>query len=134
MPGGDRTGPAGMGPMTGRQAGNCVGNNVPGGASGGGFGRRGGMGRGGGGGGGGGGRGQRNMYNATGMTGWQRAAEANAQVEPPATPPAAAKDGSSQQEIEILKAQLANTEGVMHDMKQRLDSLEAEKVVEKTQE
>ena len=30
MPGGDRTGPQGMGPMTGRGAGICVGNNVPG--------------------------------------------------------------------------------------------------------
>ncbi|MFC1509244.1 DUF5320 domain-containing protein [Candidatus Omnitrophota bacterium] len=30
MPGGDRTGPQGMGPMTGRSAGYCTGNNVPG--------------------------------------------------------------------------------------------------------
>ncbi len=30
MPGGDRTGPMGMGPMTGRAAGFCAGNNVPG--------------------------------------------------------------------------------------------------------
>jgi len=30
MPGGDRTGPAGMGPMTGRAAGYCAGYNVPG--------------------------------------------------------------------------------------------------------
>jgi len=30
MPGGDRTGPAGMGPMTGRRAGYCVGNAGPG--------------------------------------------------------------------------------------------------------
>ena len=30
MPGGDRTGPGGMGPMTGRGAGYCAGNNVPG--------------------------------------------------------------------------------------------------------
>jgi len=29
MPGGDRTGPAGMGPMTGRRAGYCVGNAGP---------------------------------------------------------------------------------------------------------
>ncbi|MFO7937538.1 MAG: DUF5320 domain-containing protein [Kiritimatiellia bacterium] len=47
MPGGDRTGPAGAGPMTGRSAGFCAGNSVPGfmsggfgfGAGGGGFGR-----------------------------------------------------------------------------------------------
>jgi len=30
MPGGDRTGPLGMGPMTGRAAGYCTGNAVPG--------------------------------------------------------------------------------------------------------
>ncbi|MBD3423181.1 MAG: hypothetical protein GF417_01900 [Candidatus Latescibacteria bacterium] len=53
MPGGDRSGPRGMGPMTGRGAGYCTGNNVPGYMNpypGGGFGRgRGwGMGRGGG--------------------------------------------------------------------------------------
>ncbi|RKY23605.1 MAG: hypothetical protein DRP62_05580 [Planctomycetota bacterium] len=30
MPGGDRTGPAGMGPMTGRAAGFCAGYPVPG--------------------------------------------------------------------------------------------------------
>ena len=30
MPRGDRTGPAGMGPMTGRAAGYCAGYNVPG--------------------------------------------------------------------------------------------------------
>jgi hypothetical protein len=30
MPGGDRTGPAGLGPMTGRGAGYCAGFDVPG--------------------------------------------------------------------------------------------------------
>jgi hypothetical protein len=30
MPRGDRTGPNGQGPMTGRRMGNCVGNNIPG--------------------------------------------------------------------------------------------------------
>jgi hypothetical protein len=44
MPRGDRTGPAGAGPTTGRGAGFCAGFNQPGFASGGGFGR--GMGRG----------------------------------------------------------------------------------------
>ena len=29
MPRGDRTGPAGQGPMTGRRAGRCAGNDVP---------------------------------------------------------------------------------------------------------
>ena len=30
MPGGDRTGPLGMGPMTGRGAGDCAGTDIPG--------------------------------------------------------------------------------------------------------
>jgi hypothetical protein len=30
MPGGDRTGPRGLGPMTGRRAGYCAGSDVPG--------------------------------------------------------------------------------------------------------
>lgn len=68
MPGGDRTGPAGMGPMTGRAAGYCTGNSYPGFASPypprfsgrRGFSR---MGR---------GRGYRNWYHSTGMPGWSR--------------------------------------------------------------
>lgn len=44
MPGGDRTGPNGIGPMTGRAAGLCVGNDIPfaGRVRSGAFGRRGG--------------------------------------------------------------------------------------------
>ena len=68
MPRGDRTGPAGLGPMTGRGAGYCAGYDRPGYANpisgrGVGFGR-GWSGRGG---------GFRNWYRATGLTGWQRA-------------------------------------------------------------
>jgi len=69
MPGGDGTGPAGMGPMTGRAAGFCAGYPVPGYMNP--VGGRGyfGMGRGGG---RGGGWGRRNMFYATGLPGWQR--------------------------------------------------------------
>jgi len=73
MPGGDRTGPMGMGPMTGRAAGFCAGYDAPGYANaipGGGFWGRGW--RGGGRGWGGGGRGWRHMYYATGLPGWMR--------------------------------------------------------------
>jgi len=68
MPRGDKTGPAGMGPMTGRGAGYCTGNAYPGFVSAppAGFsGRRGfsRMGR---------GRGHRNWYYRTGMPGWSR--------------------------------------------------------------
>jgi hypothetical protein len=77
MPGGDGTGPMGLGSMTGRAAGYCAGYPVPGymnpvpgrGYSGRGyFGWGRGMGR-------GGGRGRRNWYYTTGLTGWQRAAQ-----------------------------------------------------------
>ena len=69
MPRGDRSGPMGMGPGTGRAAGNCAGypvagyaNPLPGrGTYGGGGGR--------------GGRGRRNWYYATGLTGRQRASQ-----------------------------------------------------------
>jgi len=62
MPRGDGTGPMGMGPMTGRGAGNCVGYVSPGFANRGiGFSR--GM---------GGGRGFRRMFCLTGMPRWAR--------------------------------------------------------------
>jgi hypothetical protein len=61
MPGGDRTGPIGQGPRTGRGLGFCSGSLSPGYVTGrgwwGGF---------------GGGRGWRNRYWATGLPGWQR--------------------------------------------------------------
>jgi hypothetical protein len=74
MPRGDRTGPMGMGPLSGRGAGYCAGYDMPGHANPG-FGRGFGMGRGRGfrgGGYGGGGWGWRNRYWATGVPGWQR--------------------------------------------------------------
>lgn len=80
MPGGNGTGPAGAGPMTGRAAGFCAGNGLPGcknpagGRRGGGFGRqRGGRG-------GGCGRGFRNMFFATGLPRWTRVEGADAQA------------------------------------------------------
>jgi hypothetical protein len=70
MPGGDRTGPAGMGPMSGRAGGYCAGYSAPGfnnpgsgrfmGAGRGSFGGR------------GRGAGYRNWYRATGRPGWSR--------------------------------------------------------------
>jgi hypothetical protein len=71
MPRGDRTGPMGMGPMTGRGQGYCSGSGAPGYATPGpgrGFGMGGGRGRGF----GGGGRGWRRMFYATGLPGWLR--------------------------------------------------------------
>jgi hypothetical protein len=76
MPGGDRTGPLGLGPGSGRAAGYCAGYGMPGYANpafGQGFRMGSGRGRG-----GwnrnfaGGGRGWRNQYYATGLPGWAR--------------------------------------------------------------
>ncbi len=59
MPGRDRTGPQGAGPMTGRGMGDCSGYNQPANARGGfGFGRQ------------GAGRGWRHRFYATGIPGW----------------------------------------------------------------
>lgn len=69
MPGGDRTGPWGAGPRTGRGAGYCAGFRQPGYATPFIYGRGAGFGRGGG---RGGGRGWRHWYYATGLPGWAR--------------------------------------------------------------
>ncbi len=80
MPESNQAGPAGQGPMTGREAGSGVGFNAAGGSQpmpGWGFGRGAGRaagGRGWSGGREGGGWGRRFCYRATGLTGWQRAA------------------------------------------------------------
>ena len=122
MPRGDGSGPAGMGPMTGRAAGYCAGFNAPGFANaggrfgagvgiGGGFGRR------------GGGRGRRNMFYATGMPGWMRfggyasdqAGIANAPVVDPAAQKAA------------MKSQVDALEGELAYLKKRLSELEDNK-------
>ncbi len=109
MPGGDRTGPMGLGPMTGRAAGFCAGYGVPGymnpipggGGWGWGRGRRGGW-------------GWRNWFNATGMPGWQRAAmgmpawggsPAGAPVGAPAPTPKAERQFLAQQ-VDALQQQL----------------------------
>lgn len=70
MPGGDRTGPLGEGPMTGRGMGFCAGHPTPGNTQPGpgrGFGRGRGFS-----GGGRGGRGWRHRFWATGVPGWAR--------------------------------------------------------------
>ncbi|NWF91176.1 MAG: DUF5320 domain-containing protein [Ignavibacteriaceae bacterium] len=79
MPGGDRTGPLGLGSRTGRAAGYCMGggmpgyfNPSPGRGRGAGWGRGFGASGGGGWGRGGGGRGWRHMFHATGLPGWLR--------------------------------------------------------------
>jgi hypothetical protein len=105
--------------MTGRRAGLCAGFGVPG------FMNRGfgagffGWGRGG----RGGGRGWRNMFYATGLTGWQRAAMAwmgvpfGAAAEPPPMSP--------EQELQVLKQQAAQASAVLDEVRKRISELEA---------
>ena len=120
MPGGDRTGPMGMGPMTGRAAGYCAGYPVPGfmnAVGGRGFGGWGGR----------GGRGRRNWFYATGLTGWQRAVGGwpafgigqpyyGAPYAGAAVPPAMTEE----QELDLLKRQAESLESALDAVKKRL--------------
>jgi len=124
MPGGDRTGPAGMGPMTGRGAGYCAGypvagymNTIPGRGMG--FGH--------------GGRGRRNRFYATGLTGWQSAAYghpaygwglpytgASAPYGAPSAP-------TREQELEMLREQAKYMEDAISGINKRIEELETVK-------
>ena len=127
MPGGDGTGPAGLGPMTGRAAGYCAGYPAPGymspvGGQGFGFG---GWGRG-----RGGGRGRRNQFYATGLTGWQRSAMGWPPVGVTAAPvapygaPFVAGFGAEQQ-LDALKGQAEYFEDALDGIRKRIEELEA---------
>ena len=122
MPGGDGSGPMGMGPMTGRAAGYCAGYPMPGYMNpipGRGFGR--GWGRGFGGGfGRGGGRGWRHRYWATGVPGW--AAVPGWTGAPAPYAPAAP---APEQELNALKSQAEYVAGALEDIQTRIAELEA---------
>jgi hypothetical protein len=118
MPGGDGTGPVGMGPMTGRAAGYCAGYPIPGhmnpvggrGVWGWGRGR-------------GGGRGWRNWFYATGLTGWQRAAVGwPAFGAAPFVGPGSTADPA--QELEFLQQQAQNMDKALQTVRQRIDELQ----------
>ena len=122
MPAGDRTGPWGAGPMTGRGAGYCAGYAVPGYMNpiAGGFGRGFGRGR-------GGGRGFRYRYYATGVPGWAWGGWPQAPVVPqvnvsgaPVTP----------DELEVLKSQAKYFESALEDIKKRMQQLETASAAE----
>ena len=115
MPGGDGTGPMGLGEMTGRRAGYCAGFPVPGYANpmpghgwgmGRGWGRGGGRGR---------GRGWRHGYYAMGFPG----APPGYGVAPYYAPP------SAEQEAQLLKAEAEHFEGALNDIRRRIAELEA---------
>jgi len=113
MPGGDRTGPLGMGPMTGRGAGYCAGNANPGYMNAGaGFGGRRFFGRGF----RGGGRGWRNMYYATGQPFWAR------QQDYYAPPPAA--EMNPENEITYLRDQANYFQSTLEQINNRINELE----------
>jgi len=118
MPGGDRTGPLGLGPMTGRAAGYCAGYSTPGymnplGGRGLGLAWRRGYGR-------GGGRGFRRGFHPLG---WGAAYPLP--IYPPnwygAYPPPA---GGAADELEVLKQQADHLESTLEQVKDRIEELE----------
>ena len=124
MPGGDRTGPVGMGARTGRAAGYCASSGVPGYANpvpgrgfGMGFGRsRGAYGRGF----GGGGRGWRNMFHATGLPGWMRFGGNAAHYGYPAP----YQKPDPEMEKQVLKNQAEALQSELDFIKKRLSEIE----------
>ncbi len=118
MPGGDRTGPWGFGPMTGRGVGFCAGYAAPGSASfapGRGFWGRGGR---------GGGRGWRNRFYATGLTGWQRAAWGWPGFGAGSPSAYASPATSQEQELSLLKQQAQGLAQTLEQINQRIAELQ----------
>ncbi len=115
MPGGDRSGPMGGGPMTGWGRGFCGEAEGPR-FAGGGYGGRGrGFGRGG----GGGGWGWRNRFWATGTPGWMRGA---------APPPAfTGAESTADTELQWLEQRSAALEAEQNQVTTRLGELKAER-------
>lgn len=120
MPRGDHTGPAGLGPKTGRAAGYCAGygmpgytNAMPGRGFGMGWGRGGGWGR---------GWRHRNRFYATGVPGWAQfgsgAPWGAVPFAPYGVPP------TEGQEAELLKAHAASLKEQLESIGKRLDELE----------
>ena len=119
--GGDGTGPDGRGELTGRGAGYCAGFDVPGyrntavaprGVRGAAFGGR--------------GRGFRNVFNATGLTRWQRQSSANsAQAVPQKTVQTSAQ--TKEQRVEAMKARVKALADELETLLGEIKKLEAEK-------
>ena len=123
MPRGDRTGPAGMGPMTGRAAGYCAGYSVPGYMN-----PVGGRGYWGAGRGRGSGRGRRNWFYATGLPGWARTAygwPAWGGYAPPYPEPVA-PTMTAEQEVSGLKQQAEYFQDALGQINERIEQLESE--------
>ena len=130
MPRGDGTGPAGLGPMTGRAAGYCAGYPAPGfmnpmpGPGFRGWGR-------------GGGWGRRNWFHATGLPGWQRAGMGMPAYGAPPMPPAQvapygapygapfAPTMTAEQELDALKGQAEYFEDALEGIKKQIEELQS---------
>ena len=126
MPRGDRTGPVGTGPLTGRAAGFCAGYNVPGSMNPGGenwygYGRCFGRGRGFG---PGGGHGWRNRFYATGVPGWAMWGTRGPLPYHggPVSPPAAM---DTQDELKILTQQAEEIKTVLDNIQNRIKELQS---------
>lgn len=115
MPGGDKTGPLGAGPLTGRGAGFCRGNSVAG------YANR--IGRGGGTRGGRGGyvRGNRYQFFATGRPGWMRGARVFDPIDqyPQHSGRGAVDD---QEELDLLMQEAHELRAHLEDLEQRIAS------------
>jgi hypothetical protein len=127
MPRGDRTGPEGLGPMTGRAAGFCAGYPTPGYMNPG-WGR--GRGRGFGFFGRGGGRGRRNWFYATGLPGWQRMAQGLPAFgwqggSPYGTEPQAS-GWTVKEEKDALKSEIGFLKAQLKSFEKRMEELEKE--------
>ncbi|HPJ38455.1 MAG TPA: DUF5320 domain-containing protein [Spirochaetota bacterium] len=119
MPAGDRTGPNGFGPMTGRGAGFCAGYSAPGYANpvrGGGYG---GFGRGR----GGGGRGWRHNFYATGMPFWARGYQPYP-VLPGYGYPGVQREFTAEDEMKMLKDQAEYMQKEISAIHNRIQELE----------
>ena len=131
MPGGDRRGPMGQGPMSGPRQIFCAGSNNPGNTN-----RGRGAGRGFGGGHGGGWR-HRHWFHATGLTGWQRAAMGMSAGGGPGTLSAADADTpgvTREQELALLRDQAAQLQDSLNDINRRIEGLAAPAPVNSTVE
>lgn len=119
MPGGDRTGSVGRGPMTGRGAGFCAGYGVSGftnpgkGAGGVFFGGRGGLGR-------------RNRFFSTDVPGWRCFAGNPI----PGEMSFSSQPGTPQDELDVLKGQTRYLEGCLKELQARMEAMAPEKKTE----
>jgi len=110
MPFGDRTGPRGGGPLTGRGMGYCSGFSLPGFMNPGGWGSYG----------PGAGRGWRHWFRATGLTGWQRAAMGRPWCGWWAMAP------TREEELEALREQAGFLERALENIRKRIEELSRE--------